>query len=396
MANVYPDSPEPRTIGEKQIIELLKSKLDESWALFYEPLIVNRQPDLLLFSDQYGILVLEIKDYRRSTIVTVSPNDWMIKGERGRVHLSSPYKQARNYTFTVMDFLAKEPLLTNRPVFSGKLKIPVVPICVFTNLTKQDIVSLGIDRVIPLESIVTSEFLKLDEEHLQEKLHNIFSAYFLIPQLTEIEATLIKSKLYPKLKITTQEQVKKIVESSVQVTGNNESAAQLFSFLSWDDKKENAYENLSNINDLLFNVNEFYSIIDELLFVSTEIRHLYNAGEKELNDIAIVFYKNRRILKEELVKQVIEVLSEMGIPVEEGIAKTRKVNLLSFEQLERSKAIFKYVFIIDFNQIRGKETYDKILVTIKETSIRKFTYISFNNLTNLTEKISSSWNLLLN
>ncbi|MFD6509496.1 nuclease-related domain-containing protein [Bacillus sp. NPDC060175] len=393
MANVYPDSPEPRTIGEKQVIEFLTSNLDESWTLFYEPLIVNRQPDLLLFNDQYGILVLEIKDYRRSTIVTVSPNEWMIKGERGEVHLSSPYTQARNYTFTVMDFLAKEPLLTNSSVFSGKLKIPVVPICVFTNLTKQDIVSLGVDRVIPLESIVTSEFLKLDEEHLQEKLHNIFRTYFLIPQLTEFEATLIKSKLYPKLQITTQEQVKKIAGSSVPVTDNNESAAQLFSFLSWDDKKENACENLSNIHDLLFNVNEFYSIIDELLFVSTEIRHLYNVGEKELNNIAIVFYENRRILKKELVKQVREVLSEMGIPIEEGIVKTRKVNLLSFEQLERSKAIFKYVFIIDFNQIRGVETYSKILVTIKETSIQKFTYVSFNSSTNVTEKISSSWRL---
>lgn len=395
MANVYPDSPEPRTIGEKQVIEFLTNNLDESWTLFYEPLIVNSQPDLLLFNDQYGVLVLEIKDYRRDTIVAVSPNDWMIKVERGMVNLSSPYIQVRNYTFAVIDFLAKEQILTNNPIFPGKLKIPVVPLCIFTNLNEKDIVSLGINQVIPLKSIVTSEFLQLDEEHLQEKLHNIFSTYFLISPLTEIESTLIKSKLYPKLQLNAQEQVNKIDDSSIPITSNNESAAQLFSFLLWGLDQESSCESVFSINELLFNVNEFYSIIDELLFIATEIRHLYSSGEKELNEIAVVFYKNRRILKKELVKQVIEVLSEMGIPVAEGIEKKEKVNILSFEQLKKSKAIFKYVFIIDFNQIRGEETYSEILATIKETSIRKFVYISFNSSTNLTEKISSAWNILL-
>lgn len=396
MANIYPGSPEPRTVGEKQVIEFLKVNLDDSWTLFYEPLIVNRQPDLLLFNDQYGILVLEIKDYRRATIVAISPNDWVIKGEEGRINLSSPYTQVRNYTFAVIDFLAKEQVLTNNQVFSGRLKFPVVPLCVFTNLTEHDIVSLGINRVIPLKSIVTSEFLKLNREHLQEKFHYIFRTYFLISPLTEPEATLIKFKLYPELQIKEQEQAKTISYTSIPVTNNNESSVQLVSFLSRILREENIHKDFSNINDLLFNVNEFHSIIDELLFVSTEIRHLYNSGGKDLNKIAIVFYKNRNILNRELVKQAISVLSEMGIPAEEGIAEAKKINILSFEQLERSKAIFKYVFMIDFNQIRGEETYSKILATIKEASIQKFVYISFNSTTNFTKKISSSWNSLLN
>ena len=71
MAHIFPEKPLTKTDGEKELINFLKDILDDSWYLFYEPLIENRQPDILLFSEMFGTVIIEVKDFRANTIKSI-------------------------------------------------------------------------------------------------------------------------------------------------------------------------------------------------------------------------------------------------------------------------------------------------------------------------------------
>lgn len=87
------------TDGERRCAERLEQKLDDDYLLWYNVAVGphHLHTDFVVMHPRLGILILEVKDYRRSTIVQADKQSWDIHTEVGPKTIASPIKQARQY-----------------------------------------------------------------------------------------------------------------------------------------------------------------------------------------------------------------------------------------------------------------------------------------------------------
>jgi hypothetical protein len=71
------------TSGEKRLAERLEQKLDDDYWLWYDVPMGprNTHPDFCVMHPRRGILVLEVKDWRLSTILQADKQNWEIMGD---------------------------------------------------------------------------------------------------------------------------------------------------------------------------------------------------------------------------------------------------------------------------------------------------------------------------
>lgn len=90
------------TGGEERLAERLEQKLEDDYLLWYDVPVGPQQlhPDFIVLHPSRGLLILEVKDYRLSTIVQADKNEWTILDSTSGAPLSvqSPFSQARNWT----------------------------------------------------------------------------------------------------------------------------------------------------------------------------------------------------------------------------------------------------------------------------------------------------------
>jgi len=158
MAQMIPDTiPKTATSGEKLLYKTLKEHLPEEFIVYYEPEIKGRRPDFLIISPILGLLVLEVKDYTRSTLVNLNRDDWLIQyGKSEITTVKSPLKQARENVFHIIDFLKKDKSLLHWDGDNkGKIKFPYGFRTVFTKMSQEECVRDQIYHVIEPEFMLT-------------------------------------------------------------------------------------------------------------------------------------------------------------------------------------------------------------------------------------------------
>lgn len=104
------------TKGERKIFDLLKLNLNDDYTIYFDININGRYPDFVIVGRDIGVIVLEIKDYKISTISQlpggygnlkirvdeIDTNGNMCKVEKNM----NPYEQARTYLNTIKNNLA--------------------------------------------------------------------------------------------------------------------------------------------------------------------------------------------------------------------------------------------------------------------------------------------------
>ncbi|WP_246176964.1 nuclease-related domain-containing protein, partial [Pandoraea soli] len=92
--------------GERRLAERLEQKLEDDYLIWYDVPVATMQsyPDFVVLHPQRGLLILEVKDWKISTVLRADRGDWQILG--------SSWK-------TVEVFRAIDNLTPIRTVFGG-------------------------------------------------------------------------------------------------------------------------------------------------------------------------------------------------------------------------------------------------------------------------------------
>ncbi|WP_433619265.1 nuclease-related domain-containing protein [Paenibacillus cellulositrophicus] len=309
MAIIYPENPSPRTAGEWGVIDLLCNSLDDTWVIFYEPLIEDIRPDIVLYSPFHGIIVVEVKDWIGKTVKLLAPDHWVINTQMGDKRVTSPLKQVSEYSFKLMNYFSKhKELIHSEGRHQGKLIFPVAHLCVFTRMSPSEIEDLKITSVIPVKSILNQEDLNKGEA-LIVKITKLITEIFTIDPLPIEVSSIVKQLLYPEY----------IVQEYVQ---------QSFT---------------PNI------LKGFPSLVDEVLFICTELR---DCNRNNINKKVVVYYDSDRFLTKRRISEEIKLIFEdMGLLLS---SNGGFIELLSLNNEEALMDDYEWsqVFVVDFNHIQ--------------------------------------------
>ncbi len=197
--------------GERRLAERLEQKLESDYLIWYDVRVGSMQsyPDFVILHPQRGLLVLEVKDWKPSTILKVDPSEWQILGEHGPKAVANPLEQARGYTLEIIDALQRDPQLVHPTGHShqGKLRFPWTYGVVLPNMTRKQFMDGGIDHAIDPSRVICSDEMTeaVDTEQFQQRLWQMFKYQFR-EKLTVPQIDRIRWILFPEIRITPQQQ----------------------------------------------------------------------------------------------------------------------------------------------------------------------------------------------
>ena len=166
------------TAGEKhlhRIFQALYGDSEETY-VWYEPdpIRINngqkRSTDFVIYSPDFGIILLEIKDWFKSTIHKISDDDWVILDNGIQKSVHSPFRQAKTCFFGLKDALEKNPImLQHDEKHKNKLCLPINFAVVFTKIEKSFFIDTGSFFDLYDERLtLTKEFIDIDFRDISE------------------------------------------------------------------------------------------------------------------------------------------------------------------------------------------------------------------------------------
>jgi len=148
---IPPDVEDFATNGERQFYSFLQSvaKPDPAFIVWYCPDVEGREPDFIVYHDQVGLLIFEVKDWSLHQIIEADPKRFKLTINGAEESRTNPLEQAHQYRTQVFQAIQHDGhLLSRDPAHYGKLRVPVSTAAVFTNINKHEFVKQGLDRVV--------------------------------------------------------------------------------------------------------------------------------------------------------------------------------------------------------------------------------------------------------
>ncbi len=88
------------TVGERHALEMLKDFSDE-YEIYFQPYINGHNPDIILIRKNYGVLIIEVKDWRLEYYNVEQNDKWSLK--KDGTPIKSPIKQVKKYKDDLFD-----------------------------------------------------------------------------------------------------------------------------------------------------------------------------------------------------------------------------------------------------------------------------------------------------
>jgi len=161
------DIEEFKSEGEGIFYKFLRSvaKPDSKYISWYTPDINGKEPDFILFSDDTGLIIFEVKDWALDQIMEANPKYFVLAIGNKTESRKNPLEQARDYLYSVKDKIQKDgQLVSQEPKFYGKLKIPIDYGIVFPNINKSEYTQKGFNQVTGNDKIFFWDDLYPDSE----------------------------------------------------------------------------------------------------------------------------------------------------------------------------------------------------------------------------------------
>jgi len=197
------------TLGEKKFAQRLEAFLEDDYSVWYDiPIGRNhRYPDFIVLHPSRGLLFLEVKDWKPSTLKKIRKSDVSLLTDDGLVTKQHPLEQARQYTYKAVDMLSRDPMLCRTTgAYKGNLIMPYGWGVVFTSISRRQIEeAIPDDRregLLPDHLMIYHDEMtaSADAERFQEQLWGMFNYQFgetlTLPQIDRI-----RWHLFPEMRI---------------------------------------------------------------------------------------------------------------------------------------------------------------------------------------------------
>jgi len=167
------------TAGERRTAERLEQKLDADYLLWYDVAVGPRHqhPDFVVMHPRRGILILEVKDFRLSTLVSADKQTWTIHADLGPKTMANPLEQARQYAHQVVKALERDPQLVQPSGrHQGKLAFPWSYGVVLPNITRAQFEKAELGLAIEPHRVLCQDEMgeSVDAEDMQSYLWGMF------------------------------------------------------------------------------------------------------------------------------------------------------------------------------------------------------------------------------
>jgi hypothetical protein len=194
------------TPGEMRFATRLMTKLEDDYHCWFNVPVGRRQlrPDFIVLHPGRGVLVLEVKDWKLSTIRTIDRTSVELLTDKGLKTVANPIDQARDYALSIVNMLERDPFLVQQEPgrFKGHLMLPWGFGVVLTNITRKQFEDAQIDQAIPGDKVICQDEMleAVESEDFQSRLWGMFN-YNFGAVLTLAHIDRIRWHLFPEIRI---------------------------------------------------------------------------------------------------------------------------------------------------------------------------------------------------
>ena len=96
------------TIGELTLLNFLNNTLDDSFEVFFNPYLNGDRPDVLIMRKDYGVMIIEVKDWNLSNFSLNDKKKWAYTPNNAVT--KSPIDQVLKYKYNLYDLHVKDLL----------------------------------------------------------------------------------------------------------------------------------------------------------------------------------------------------------------------------------------------------------------------------------------------
>jgi len=195
------------TGGERRVAERLEQKLDDDYLLWYDVPMGprNTHPDFVVLHPRRGILVLEVKDWRLSTIQQADKQTWEIIPDGIPKTVANPLEQARQYAQTVVTALQRDKqLIQTEGPHAGKVAFPWSYGVVLTEITRKQFETAELHHAIEPHRVLCKDEMteSVDAEDLQSRLWDMFP-YGMRGTLSLPQIDRVRWIMFPQVRVQT-------------------------------------------------------------------------------------------------------------------------------------------------------------------------------------------------
>lgn len=194
--------------GERRVLHQLKRCLNDDHLVWHNvPLGPRaRQPDFVVLSPRQGVLLLEVKDWKRGTLAAANRDTVELALPRGRVTEANPLRQARDYCMELVALMQTDPALTHGAgAFAGRLLFPYGWGVVFSHLRRSDVEGSDFADIFHPDRTLLRDDLddSVEAGHFQARLWGMFTVHY--PHtLTLPQRDRIRWHLFPEIRMPAQ------------------------------------------------------------------------------------------------------------------------------------------------------------------------------------------------
>jgi DNA helicase IV len=196
--------------GEKRVLDALARHLEDDYAVWHNIPIMGsgREPDFVILHPHRGLLILEVKDWKRQTIAQANAMLVELRTPTGPTNTTHPVSQARGYMLDLCHQLQRFPeLLHADGAHRGKLLMPWGWGAVLSHIKLADVAGdSSFSEVFEPHKVMLADDLadSVDAMAFQQKLWGMFSVQWQC-LLTLPQMNIVRSLLFPELRMGVQQ-----------------------------------------------------------------------------------------------------------------------------------------------------------------------------------------------